>query len=114
MSFVASGELAVTSAILIMLGSNIGTCITGYMASIGSGKEATFTAYAHIWLNVIGVGMFLPFVSELQQAAAFFTANKETQIAHASVMFNVITSLIVLPFAKQFAAFIVKIHHRRV
>ena len=54
MSFVASGELSVTSAIMIMLGANIGSCVTGYMASIGSGKEAMITAYAHIWLNVIG------------------------------------------------------------
>ena len=114
MSFVASEELTVASAILIMLGSNIGTCITGYMASIGSGKEASFTAYAHIWLNVIGVLAALPFVYQLEQLAAFFTESKETQIAHASVMFNVITSLIVLPFAKQFADFILKLHHHRV
>ena len=43
---------------MIMLGANIGTCVTGYMASIGSGKEAMITAYAHIWLNVIGVSAF--------------------------------------------------------
>lgn len=110
MSFVASGDLSVTSAILIMLGSNIGTCITGYMASIGSGKEATFTAYAHIWLNVIGVCLFIPFIDQLEKIAAFFTPNKETQLAHASVIFNVVTSLIVLPFARQFSQFILFIH----
>ena len=46
---------------MVMLGANIGTCVTGYMASIGSGKEATITAYAHIWLNVIGVSAFPSF-----------------------------------------------------
>jgi phosphate:Na+ symporter len=112
MSFVASEDLTVASAILIMLGSNIGTCITGYMASIGSGKEATFTAYAHIWLNVIGVLATLPFVYQLEQVAAFFTESKETQIAHASLIFNVIVSLIVLPFAKQFSDFILFLHRR--
>lgn len=114
MSFVASGELSVTPAIIIMLGANIGSCVTGYMASIGSGKEAAVTAYAHIWLNLIGVFLFLPFVNQLEQFSAFFTANKETQIAHASVIFNVISSLMVLPFTKQFAAFILLIHDRRV
>ena len=74
MSFVASGELTVSSAIIVMLGANIGSCVTGYMASIGSGKEATITAYAHIWLNIIGVLIFLPFVHQLEQFAAFFTA----------------------------------------
>lgn len=112
MSFITSGELTLATAIIIMLGSNIGTCITGYMASIGSGKEATFTAYAHIWLNIIGVGIFLPFIHHLEKFAAFFSASKEMQLAHSSVIFNVITSLIVLPIAKQFAAFILFIHHR--
>ena len=114
MSFVANGELSVYSAIMMMLGANIGSCVTGYMASIGSGKEATITSYAHIWLNIIGVLLFLPFVDQLERFAAFFTTNKETQIAHAGVIFNVLSSLIVLPFSKQFAAFILMVHHRRV
>ena len=114
MSFVANGELAVYSAIMIMLGANIGSCVTGYMASIGSGKEATITSYAHIWLNIIGVLLFLPFVDQLEHFAAYFTKNKETQIAHAAVIFNVVSSLIVLPFSKQFAAFILMVHNRRV
>lgn len=113
MSFVASGELSVSAAILVMLGANIGSCVTGYMASIGSGKEAAITAYAHIWLNLIGVFLFMPFVNQLEHFAAFFTANKETQVAHAGVIFNVISSLMVLPFTKQFAAFILMIHNRR-
>lgn len=112
MSFVAGGELTVSSAIIVMLGANIGSCVTGYMASLGSGKEATVTAYAHIWLNIIGVSIFLPFVHQLEHWAAYFTANKETQIAHASVIFNVISSFIVLPFTKQFAAFILLMHDR--
>ncbi|MED3691540.1 Na/Pi symporter [Peribacillus butanolivorans] len=110
MSFLMSGELSVASAIIMMLGSNIGTCITGYMASIGSGRQAAFTAYAHIWLNVIGVAAFLPLVDVLERTAAFFTDDKGTQLAHASVIFNIVTSLIVLPFARQFSNFILLIH----
>lgn len=110
MSFLMSEELSVSSAIIIMLGSNIGTCITGYMASIGSGRQAAFTAYAHIWLNVIGVAVFLPLVDVLERTAAFFTENKATQLAHASLIFNIITSLLVLPFARQFSNFILLIH----
>jgi phosphate:Na+ symporter len=110
MSFLSGDELSVYAAIAIMLGSNIGTCITGYMASFGSGDEARFTAYAHIWLNVFGVLAFIPFMDQLERAAAYFTADKATQLAHASVLFNAITSLIVLPFAKQFARFILIVH----
>lgn len=110
MGFVASGELTVATAILMMLGSNIGTCITGYMASLGSGKEARFTAYAHIWLNVLGVCAFLPFVEQLEQFSALLATNPATQLAHTSVIFNVVTSIIILPFAKQFATFILLVH----
>ncbi|WP_419881435.1 Na/Pi symporter [Peribacillus sp. B-H-3] len=113
MSFLMGNQLNVDTAIAIMLGSNIGTCITGYMASIGSGKEAAFTAYAHIWLNVIGVLAFFPFIHQLQQAAAYLTDAKETQLAHASVLFNAATSIIVLPFSHHYARFILFLHKPR-
>ncbi|MEC2054337.1 Na/Pi symporter [Peribacillus psychrosaccharolyticus] len=114
MSFVAAGDLSVASAIVIMLGSNIGTCITGYMASIGSGREATLTAYSHIWLNFFGVLSFLPFIGLLENTTAYFTTEKALQLAHASLLFNLITSLAVLPFAKQYSRFILRIHGGRI
>lgn len=110
MSFLSNDELSVYTAIAIMLGSNIGTCITGYMASFGSGDEAKFTAYAHIWLNFLGVLAFLPLIHQLEAAAAFFSEDKAAQLAHASVLFNLITSIIVLPFSSQFAKFILIVH----
>ncbi|RFU65758.1 Na/Pi symporter [Peribacillus glennii] len=110
MSFLAGGELTVSTGIAIMLGSNIGTCITGYMASIGSGDEARFTAYAHVWLNVLGVLAFIPLIRLLESSAAFFTADKAVQLAHAGVLFNVITSMVVLPFSGRFSKFIFFLH----
>ncbi|WP_374721698.1 Na/Pi symporter [Peribacillus tepidiphilus] len=113
MSFLSTGDLTVSASIAIMLGSNIGTCITAYMASIGAGKEAAFTAYAHIWLNLLGSILFFPFIDELGTAAAFFTSEKNVQLAHASVIFNVICSIIVLPFSTLFATLIIKVHGRK-
>ncbi|WP_019242645.1 MULTISPECIES: Na/Pi symporter [Bacillus] len=112
MGFIMGGQLTVDSGIAIMLGSNIGTCITGYIASLGAGKEAKLTAYAHIWLNVLGVLLFFPFIHQLQEAAAFFTDEKHVQLAHASVIFNVICSLLVLPFVNVFSKFLLTIHNR--
>ncbi|RFU71680.1 Na/Pi cotransporter family protein [Peribacillus saganii] len=113
MSFLASGELSISAAIAVMLGANIGTCITGYLASIGSGAEARFTAYAHIWLNIAGVALFYPFIDDLAQVAGMLTGEPDVQLAHASVLFNVITSLAVLPFAGAFARFIMHVHRRK-
>ncbi|MGN1400747.1 MAG: Na/Pi symporter [Bacillus sp. (in: firmicutes)] len=113
MGFIAGGQLSVDAGIALMLGSNIGTCVTGYIAAIGSTQEAKLTAYAHIWLNVFGVLLFYPFIEQLQAAAAFFTEVRHIQLAHASVIFNVICSLLVLPFTKQFAHFVLWLHKER-
>ncbi len=114
MGFIAGEQLSVLAGIALMLGSNIGTCVTGYMASIGAGIEAKLTAYAHIWLNILGVALFYPFIEHLLAAAAFFTDEKHVQLAHASVIFNLICSIITLPFVKHFSHFIIRLHGKKV
>ncbi len=113
MSFIGSGVFSLETGILIMMGSNIGTCSTALLASIGAGNEARLTAYAHLWLNIIGVLVFLPFIPNLADWSISLTANPETQLAHASVIFNMICSLAILPFARQFGQFILKIHKKK-
>ncbi|HBZ09062.1 MAG TPA: Na/Pi cotransporter family protein [Bacillus bacterium] len=114
MSFIGSGIFSLETGILIMMGSNIGTCSTALLAGIGAGNEARLTAYAHLWLNIFGVLVFLPFISNLADWSIALTANPETQLAHASVIFNIICSLAVLPFATQFGQFIVKLHKKKI
>lgn len=113
MGFIAGDQLSITAGIAIMLGSNIGTCVTGYIASLGSGREAKLTAYAHIWLNVLGVILFYPFIDQLQRMAAFFTPDKQIQLAHASVIFNIICSILVLPLVPYFTKFILFVHREK-
>lgn len=110
MSFLSAGIFPLETGIIIMLGANIGTCITGLLASIGAGEEARLTAYTHIWLNLVGAILFIPFIQYLGDISRHLTSNIETQLAHASVIFNVICSLIVLPFATKFGKFIIRIH----
>ncbi|GAA0341074.1 Na/Pi symporter [Bacillus carboniphilus] len=112
MSFLMAGTIGLESGIAAMLGANIGTCVTGWMASIGARKEAKLTAYAHIWLNVVGVFVFLPFVTYLADIVQSWSTSPAVQLAHASVVFNVFSSLLVLPFASQFGHFIEKVHGR--
>ncbi|WP_050615820.1 Na/Pi symporter [Bacillus testis] len=113
MGFIAGGQLAPDTGIAIMLGSNIGTCVTGYIASLGAGQAAKWTAYAHIWLNVLGVVVFYPFIHTLQHTAALFTDDPAKQLAHASVIFNLACSLLVLPFTGHFSRFITTIHRSK-
>ena len=112
MGFLANGVMDVDTGIAIMLGSNIGTCVDALLAAIGSGREAKLTAYAHIWLNVLGVLAFYPFIGWLGEMGATLSQSLEVQLAHVSVIFNVICSLLVLPFTNSFGKLILKIHDK--
>lgn len=110
MGFLTTGIVNLEGSIGVMLGSNIGTCVSAYIASLGSSKEAKLSSYAHIWLNVLGVLLFYPFIEQLSTLVKALTIEADVQLAHASLIFNIITSLIVLPFANQFGNLILKIH----
>lgn len=110
MGFVHNHIFSVASAIGIMLGANIGTCVDAYIASIGSGHEARLAAYAHIWLNVFGVLLFFPLIDALATWVGQIEMIPERQLAHASVIFNVAVSLLFLPIAQPFARFIELFH----
>lgn len=110
MGFLSGNVLGIDTGISIMLGANIGTCITGYIASIGSGEESKLCAYAHIWLNIIGVIVFYPFITLLSDMALVLADKPEVQLAHISVIFNCISSILVLPFAYKFGGFIIRTH----
>jgi phosphate:Na+ symporter len=114
MGFLSSGALNLDTGIAILLGSNIGTCADAFLASIGGGKEARLTAYAHVWLNVLGVLIFYPFIGILAEIGPTLAANAHVQLAHISVIFNVICSLAALPFAQSFGKLIMKIHGGKV
>lgn len=113
MGFLTSRAIDLNTGIAIMLGSNIGTCVTAFLASIGAGSEARLSAYAHIWLNIIGVVMFYPFINLLTSIGLQLASESDVQLAHVSVLFNVISSLIVLPFATSFGKLIFRIHDNR-
>lgn len=110
MGFMNEKLLSLDAGIAILLGANIGTCITAFIASIGSRHEAKLAAYAHIWINLIGVALFFPFINVLGTIATLLTSLPDVQIAHVSFIFNVLTSLLFLPFAGLLNRFILKVH----
>ncbi|MFT9598899.1 Na/Pi symporter [Mesobacillus sp.] len=110
MGFLSEGTLSMDSAIAAMLGANIGTCITAMLASIGAGKEARLTAFAHVWLNIAGAAVFYPFIDQIAALAPMTATRPEVQLAHVSVVYNVIASVLVLPVAEKFGRMIEFIH----
>ncbi|GAA3403717.1 Na/Pi cotransporter family protein [Paenibacillus hodogayensis] len=90
--------IPVELGIAIVLGANVGTCVTALLAAIGGSKSGQLVAWSHIALNVGGALLFIPLLPLLHEASALLAAAPSGQIAHAQTIFNVVSSLIALPF----------------
>ena len=112
-TMVGSGALTLDCALFLVLGSNIGTCVTALLAGMSSGTNAKRTAMVHLLFNVIGTILFAiviwilrdPVVALLQG----LVGKPEMQLAWFHVIFNVTTTLILLPFIKQLVMIATKI-----
>jgi phosphate:Na+ symporter len=99
-----SQAIALPGAIGIILGANIGSCVTGLVASLRLSATARQTSYAQILINVVGVLLFLPFISLFADLVARTSPELPRQIANAHTIFNVAVSLLLFPFVNQIAA----------
>ena len=99
---VGQGALPVESAFFIVLGSNIGTCVTALIACIGANVNALRTAFIHLAFNIFGsIVVFVPlwiFSSDIATFLASVTPSTEMQIAWFHVVFNLLTTALLLPF----------------
>ena len=87
-------------AVSFILGANIGTCVTGWLASFRSSLNSRRASYAQIFINIGGVLLFLPFIAPYSAFVANTSALLPRQIANAHTIFNVAVSLLLLPFVK--------------
>ncbi|GGH45210.1 Na/Pi-cotransporter [Paenibacillus silvae] len=94
----ATGVLPVEIGIAIVIGSNVGTCITAVIAAAGGAPAGKFVAASHVVLNIAGALLFMPLIGQLHAASAWLSADNGAQIAHAQTLFNIISSLLALPF----------------
>ncbi|MFC2149589.1 Na/Pi cotransporter family protein [Candidatus Auribacterota bacterium] len=97
------------AAIPLILGCNVGTCVTALLASIGANITAKRVALAHILFNVIGVVIFFPFIPVLYKIAIFTSGYLPRQIANVHTLFNVATTIIFMPFISKYAVLLCKI-----
>ena len=99
-----TGSITYGMAIPIIMGQNIGTCVTAIISSIGVNKNAKRVAGIHIYFNLIGTLICLS-IFYLVNAFVHFTFINEAispvSIAAVHSIFNIITTLILLPFSKQ-------------
>lgn len=104
--FLKHQAISLPTGVAILLGSNIGTCFDTYLSSLGGSKEGKKVAYAHILLNVGGALLFYPLLYPFSHWVSGFSSDVGQQLAHAQTLYNLVTSLFLLPFARGYARLI--------
>ena len=98
----ATGVITYGSAIPIIMGQNIGTCVTALISSVGANKNARRAAMVHLYFNIIGVSIFLVGFYGLNTVCRFAFVNTTIEawgIAVVHSVFNIVATLVLLPFA---------------
>ena len=83
-----SGVMTLSSSLYVLFGQNIGTCITSVIASIGTSRNAKRTTIIHLLFNIIGTIIFV-------------TISVTAQIANVHTIFNITTTLLLLPVGQK-------------
>ena len=107
-----SGLIGLPNAVFVLFGQNIGTCITAVLAAIGTNRNAKRTTVIHLMFNVIGTCIFtiLCIVTPLTSVVENFTLdNVAAQIANMHTLFNIVTTILLIPFGTQLAKLATKI-----
>ncbi len=100
------GIMPVTGAFYVIMGSNVGSCATAMLASVGGSVNAKRTALINLLFNMIGVVIFLPLTMLFGQKVVDFFSGYELSVlvAYFHIAFNLVTTLILLPFVNKLSA----------
>ncbi len=109
-TMVGTGVLPLELALFIVLGANIGTCVTALLASVGANANSKRVAFIHFTFNVIGTMLFTIIIWIFREPVvnfliSLFPGNDpmslQMRVSVFHVIFNVSTTLLLLPFVKQ-------------
>lgn len=98
-----TGVLTFSAAFPIIMGQNIGTCVTPIISAVGAGKNAKRAAAVHLYFNIIGTMLFLIVVYALQAVVGLPFWDKSIDmggIANFHTFFNVVVTICFIPFTK--------------
>ena len=117
-TMVGTGVLSLDLALFIVLGANIGTCVTALLASVGAHANAKRVALIHFTFNVIGTAFFTAIVWIFKEPminllVSMFPGNDpmslQMRVSVFHVIFNMTTTLLLLPFVKQLVQYSCKV-----
>lgn len=107
------GLVGLDSAVYVVLGQNIGTCITAILAAIGTSANSKRTAGIHLMFNILGTIIYLIVLaivpSIVSWVASWSPGNVSRQIANFHTLFNITITILLFPFAKLMVRLITRI-----
>jgi len=109
LALAAINLITIQGAIPLILGCNIGTCVTALLASIGTSLNAKRTAWAHVLFNIIGSTIFLILLKPFTFIVVHTSTDLVRQCANAHTLFNIIVTALFLPFTTIYVSLIKKL-----
>ncbi|MGI9951172.1 Na/Pi symporter [Moorellaceae bacterium AZ2] len=106
---VSQGVISLLGALTLVLGANIGTCLTSILAALLSSRAAKRTAMAHLVINVSGAFVLLPFLPLTAPLLSLLSSDPGRQVAHFHTLFNLFSSLAALVVIKPLALFLTRL-----
>ncbi len=97
-----TGQVSYAAAIPIIMGQNIGTCVTALLSSVGANKNAKRTAVVHLSFNILGTTFWLAVFSLISYAFKPMILNESATflgVAVAHSIFNILCTILLLPFS---------------
>lgn len=101
-AFTLQDMMSLPAGLALILGANLGTCITAGLASIGAGVTARRAAMAHVLFNSAGVLLFLILLRPFAELVATTGTSVTRQVANAHSIFNVANTVLLFPFIGPF------------
>ena len=99
----ATGSVSFATALPIIMGQNIGTCVTAMISSIGAKKNAKRAALVHLYFNIIGTLVFMIAFYSINAVVHFSFLGHSANAAGIAVIhsvFNIVATVMLLPFRK--------------
>ncbi len=98
LTFLKSEIISLSKAVEIVIGTNLGTCITAFIASINTGSEAKNLAMGHFLFNLWGTVIIILIFDYFTVLIINLEGTPSRNLAHAHTLFNIIMVLAILPF----------------
>lgn len=109
----SSGLVPLNAGVYIIMGQNIGTCVTAMLSGIGASKNARSAAYMHLSFNIIGSIIFSVFAIvffKLINPAVGYNLISQTEISGIHTVFNIGTTILLYPFSNYIIALAKKLN----